>query len=91
MFETKYWQYMSTTEICIDILMDCLGIFAYALGALTIGAVAYIIIALALDLHPQPEPQVALLQKSKAEQFASSLANELAKKDVNVKIIITRD
>ena len=91
MFDTSYWQYLSFTEKCFDVIINCLGIFAYALGALTVGAVGYIIIALALDLHPQPEPEVAVVEKSKAEQFASELANELAKKDVSVKIIITRD
>jgi len=91
MFDTSYWQYMSFTEICIDIAIDCLGVFAYALGALTLGVIGYIVIAIAFDLHPQPEAQVSVVQKSKAEQFASELANELAKKDVSVKIIITRD
>lgn len=91
MFKPSYWHHLSFFEKCIEVILSCLVSFAYVVGALTIGLVGYIIIALALDLHPQPEPEVAVVQKSKAEQFASELAKELGKKDVSVKIIVTRD
>ena len=82
-----YWDNYSFGDKCFELWlagwMAVLGVTFVVL----VGGLATVIV---LSFFEEPV-QAPIVQKSKAEQFASELATELAKKDLSVKILVVRD
>jgi hypothetical protein len=82
-----YWNHLSFGDKCFELAM--VGIMGVC-GVTFVILVGGLITVTVLSFFEEPV-QAPIVQQSKAEQFASDLATELAKKDLSVKIIVMRD
>lgn len=82
-----YWDDLKFSGKCVELLEI---MFGWLLGVVSIGGIIFILAAIVLSCFAEPV-QAPIAQQSKAEQFASELASELAKKDLSVKIVGVRE
>ncbi|NBU34863.1 hypothetical protein EBZ38_16530 [bacterium] len=82
-----YWDDLSFGDKCHELAM---------LAFMAVLSVTFVVLAgglatvITLSFFEEPI-KAPIVQQSKAEQFASELANELAKKDLGVKILVVRE
>ncbi len=82
-----YWNTLSFSDKCFELSMVA---FMGVLGVTFVTLVGGILIAVGLSFFAEPV-QTPIVHQSKAEQLASELAGELAKKDLGVKILVVRE